>query len=287
MPLKRRTQAFTDVTTRTVWEALEEDALTFVVLRTILGMSPPEWAGLTQSELHSQIPQGVARTLDTRCRKDKPYFSRMRIRSASGETATLVAALVEIAVKSINLGAPAAASEVVHRINQVDTTEGLVSLQHVATQHVPFAVLLYERFLGRPFASHRDSVSESMGDVMESAVDELLSRRKVTFRRTKRAERVPGWDQAPDFFIPDEFHTVAVIEAKITSDDGTARDKTTRIIHLAELAEERARSGREPFEVIACADGRDLAFGSDLVRHVLLHNESYTLVSTLGTLALS
>ena len=63
---------------------------------------------------------------------------------------------------------------------------------HVAAAHVPYAVLLYERYLGRPFASHRDAVSELVGDVMESAIEECLSRARITFRKTKRAERMLG-----------------------------------------------------------------------------------------------
>ena len=56
------------------------------------------------------------------------------------------------------------------------------------------------------------------------------------FRKTKRAERVPGYDQAPDFFVPDEFNPSIVIEAKITGDDGTARDKVARIERLTGCA---------------------------------------------------
>lgn len=51
-------------------------------------------------------------------------------------------------------------------------------------------MLLYERFLGRPFAGHRDSVSELVGDVVETAVEGLLSRTGISNRKTKRAERV-------------------------------------------------------------------------------------------------
>ena len=37
------------------------------------------------------------------------------------------------------------------------------------------------------------------------------------------------FDPFPDFIVPDEFNPQVVIEAKITEDDGTARDKVTRI----------------------------------------------------------
>src|SRR5712671_4330084 len=48
----------------------------------------------------------------------------------------------------------------------------------------------------------------------------------------RAAERIPGFDQAPDFIIPDEFTPVALIEAKLAEDDGTARDKVTRVQRL-------------------------------------------------------
>jgi len=94
---------------------------------------------------------------------------------------------------------------------------------------LPYPVLLFERFLGRPFASHRDSVSELVGEIVEAAVKDVLTAAKVSFRETKRAERITGFDQAPDFIIPDEFNPVALIEAKLTEDDGTARATRYRV----------------------------------------------------------
>lgn len=118
-------------------------------------------------------------------------------------------------------------------------------------------MLLYERFLGRPFAGHRDSVSELVGDVLEAAIEGVLASGSISFRKTKRAERVYGFDQAPDFIIPDEFNPQVVIEAKITEDDGTARDKVTRVQHLASLAMQGRSLGDLPrFQVVACIGGR-------------------------------
>ena len=97
-------------------------------------------------------------------------------------------------------GAPPGAADTVHRLDKVDTSHGLESLRHVASQHVPYAMLLYERYLGRPFATHQDAVSEQVGDVMETAIEEHLARARIVFRKTKLAERVPGYDQAPDLF---------------------------------------------------------------------------------------
>jgi hypothetical protein len=99
-------------------------------------------------------------------------------------------------------------------------------------------------------------VSELVGDSLESVIEDVLTEAGISYRKTKRAERVPGFDQAPDFIIPSEFNPQVIIEAKITEDDGTARDKVTRIQHLGELSLARQSSGLPRFEVIACIGGR-------------------------------
>lgn len=279
--LKRHTMAFERFTEATLWDALREDALAFLVLRTILGLSPPEWADLARSERGSIIPQGFVRKLDVDCRLDREPFARQGNRRTTAWT-TRVEALVSVAVEYINQGAPDLSVISVHRLEKVDTAEGLISLQHVAAHGVPYAMLLYERYLGRPFASHRDSVSELVGDVMESAIEERLADAHISARKTKRAERIPGFDQAPDFVVPDEFNPAIVIEAKITNDDGTARDKATRIVHLAELRDQRARQGQPSFEVVACIDGRGFGVRREDMRRILL--QTHGKVFTLATL---
>lgn len=283
--LKRCTGAFADTTVATVTAALRADALAFVVLRTILGLSPPEWAELARSELGSDVDQNTARKLDVDVRHRRDLFEKVVSRPSSRKLALRAEALIEVAVRSIQLGAPAGAEDTVHRLRKADTDEGLVSLQHVANRHVPFAVLLYERYLGRPFASHGDSVSELVGDIMESAITDVLVRHGVTFRRTGRAERVPGFEQAPDFFIPSEFAPAVIIEAKITNDDGTARDKVARLKALAEMRDRRLREGKSSFEVVARIDGRGFGVRVQDMRDMLLatHGKVFTL-STLPAL---
>ena len=279
--LKRHTSAFRSLTESAIWTSLREDSLCFLVLRAILGMTPPEWADLAHSERGVEVPQGAARSLDSRCRSNHTYFARLS-RPRNATTLERVDALISVAVQYIGQGIPAGAEDTVYRLDKVDTGEGLTSLEHVAAQHVPYAVLLYERYLGRPFASHRDSVSELVGDVMENAIEQRLSRAGITFRKSGRAERVPGYDQAPDFFIPDEFSPTVVLEAKITGDDGTARDKVTRILHLTEMRDERVRKGLAKFEVVACIDGRGFGVRREDMRRMLLGTEGK--VFTLATL---
>jgi len=117
---------------------------------------------------------------------------------------------------------------------------------------------------------HRDSVSEIVGDSLESAIEDVLAKAGVSYRKTKRAERIAGFDQAPDFLIPSEFNVRAVIEAKLTKDDGTARDKVTRIQHLAQLSQPDGASTPPKFEVIACISGRGFGVRREDMRKLLL-----------------
>lgn len=129
----------------------------------------------------------------------------------------------------------------------------------------PYPVLLYERFLGRPYATHRDSVSELVGEVVEAAIKNVLTDAKVSFRETKRAEKIPGFDQTPDFIIPDEFTPVSLIEAKLTEDDGTARDKVARVQRLRMLRDEEGKD----YDVIACIAGRGFKVRREDMRRLL------------------
>ena len=169
------------------------------------------------------------------------------------------------ALRSLLVGAHTNVATLLHRLDKADTREGIRSLQPVADVGVPYPVLLYERFLGRPFASHRDSVSELVGEVVESAIKHVLTTAKVSFRETKRAERIAGFDQAPDFIIPDEFNPVALIEAKLTEDDGTARDKVSRVQRLRTLRDQAGHA----YDVIACIAGRGFKVRREDMRRLL------------------
>ena len=106
---------------------------------------------------------------------------------------------------------------------------------------------------------------------METAIEGLFSPAGVSYRKTKRAEKVPGFDQAPDFIVPDEFNPQIVIEAKIAEDDGTARDKVTRIQHLYSLSR-RGLAPTDPprFDVIACIGGRGFKIRREDMKKLLL-----------------
>lgn len=189
-------------------------------------------------------------------------------------------AMIDAGVRTLLAGVTDQVDAVLHRLDKADTREGIRSLQPVADIGVPYPVLLYERFLGRPFASHRDSVSELVGELVEGAIKDVLTAAKVSFRETKRAERINGFDQAPDFIIPDEFNPVALIEAKLTEDDGTARDKVSRVQRLRTLRDESGRS----YDVIACIAGRGFKVRREDMRRLLQATDGK--VFTLSTMHL-
>ncbi len=274
--LKRSTDAFADVTAATVAAAIEAAPVAFIVFRAILGFTPPEWAYVTTEMTGVIVDQGTARSIDRNMRV-QPLTPR-----PLGTTLTdqRIRMMIDSGVKTLLAGANTEVPAILHRLDKADTKEGIGSLQPVADLGVPYPVLLYERFLGRPFASHRDSVSELVGEVVEGAIKNVLTAARVSFRETKRAERIAGFDQAPDFIIPDEFNPAAVIEAKLTEDDGTARDKVTRVQRLRTLRDQAGQS----YDVIACIAGRGFKVRREDMRRLLQATDGK--VFTLSTMHL-
>lgn len=259
--LKRTTSGFTNVTPHTVLAAVVEAPISFVVFRAILGFSPPEWAHITTEMTGVRVDQNPARALDRTLRlcglTPRPI--------GAGVTSQRLVAMIEAGVQTLKEGAGAEVPALIHRLEKMDTKHGVDSLRNASDMGAPYAMLLYERFLGRPFASHRDAVSELVGEVVEGAIKKVLTAAKVTFRETKRAERIVGFDQAPDFMIPDEFAPVALIEAKLTEDDGTARDKVARVQRLRTLRDET----KKDYDVIACISGRGFKVRPQDMRRLL------------------
>jgi len=273
--LKKATGGFQSMSPELIVWAVRQNPMVLIVLRTMLGFTPPEWAYLATQRTGIEVTQGYVRNLDRTVRMSP-------LTPLGGERATneRVRALVETACQLLGAPAPEITLDKTHRLNKADTRNGPDSIRALSGMGVPYAMLLYERFLGRPFAGHRDSVSELVGDLLESAIEDRLSKAGISYRKTKRAERIAGFDQAPDFIIPSEFNPQVVIEAKITEDDGTARDKATRVQHLASLSQQ----GSE-FEVIACIAGRGFGVRREDMKKLLLatRGKVFTL-KTLGYL---
>lgn len=121
--LRTHTAAFRKFNEASIWSAFRADSLSFVVLRTILGLSAPEWAELARSERESDITQGSARTLDARVRHEREYLAVLSpVRSAA--TYRRVNALISVAVEYIGRGIMPIGEDMIHRLNKADTIAG-------------------------------------------------------------------------------------------------------------------------------------------------------------------
>lgn len=276
--LKAATSGFKDLSPDKIFPLVVREPIVLVVLRSILGFTPPEWGDLATQRTGISVTQGAIRSLDRQVRMEPEKPLRL-----SGIKKERIQAIIETACHLLTESAPKVNGDQIHRLDKADTRNGLDSLQHLSGMGAPYAMLLYERFLGRPFAGHRDSVSELVGDSLESAIEEVLSKGGISYRKTKRAEKIEGFDQAPDFIIPSEFNPQIIIEAKITADDGTARDKVTRIQHLGSLSMEGRSKENPKYEVIACIGGR--GFGvrrEDMKKMIIAARGKVFTLKTLG-----
>lgn len=272
--VKETTRCFQEFGRASLLDAIRRDPLSFVVVRAILGLTPSEWAYLATTRTGIEVSQGVSRTYNKRAIESGRLPESDRLFALLDTACDLVAA------------SPEKSDGCIHRLDKIDTHEGLASLCEVAAKgSVRYSELLFERFLGRPFATVRDANSERVGEVLEDEIEDRLRVSGVPYHRTQKAERFEDLDQAPDFLIPSASRTAAVIEAKYTEDDGTARDKVTRIVHLRELSEERERAVEGAgFAVIAVIDGRGFGVRSSDIEKVLLAARGK--VFTLATLDL-
>lgn len=278
--LKAATSGFSELSPDRVFEIVVNEPIALIVLRSMLGFTPPEWGYLAAQHTRVDVSQGFARALDRRVRLSPSH--PIKVTDCTKER---LRALIETACHLLSNNVPKVNGNQLHRLNKADTKNGLESLRHLSRMGAPYAMLLYERFLGRPFAGHRDSVSDLVGDSLESAIEDVLSKAGISYRKTKRAEKIEGFDQTPDFIVPSEFNPQIIIEAKITEDDGTARDKVTRIQHLGELSMAGQKNGNPKYEVIACIGGR--GFGvrrEDMKKMIIATRGKVFTLKTLGQL---
>jgi len=169
--LKCATQGFSVITVEKALPVVQATPIAFIVLRSMLGFTPPEWAYLATLQTGVEVSQGFVRALDRKIR-----LSPLSPLADGKVTVERVKALIDTACRLLKEGAPPASPDKIHRLDKADTKMGLSGLQTLAGMGVPYAMLLYERFLGRPFAGHRDSVSDLVGNSLEAAVEDALSK---------------------------------------------------------------------------------------------------------------
>ncbi len=260
--VRKATRDGSQLTGRTLLAAIAEEPRAWLVIRCIVGVSPGEAAYIAAEQASGAgyrliVTQEEIRDIDARAKRgerllfDKPPRGRKQLRYDQ-----LLRELVPWLAEAIRYPAPELPADRVHRFDKIDTTGGRVTIARAfAADSVPYSELLYERLLGRPYVSHRDSVSRIVGRLVEQAVEQLLERHHIEGRATRSREKIQGFPQAPDFLVPsDAPKTKVIIEAKLTEDDGTARDKVARVQTLRQYENERPVAKRRT--IIAVIDGR-------------------------------
>jgi len=66
--------------------------------------------------------------------------------------------------------------------------------------------------------------------------------------------------------VPNEFNSAVIIEAKLTEDDGTARDKVSRVQNLRSIRDRE----RKDYEIVACIAGRGFTVRREDIRRLLV-----------------
>lgn len=275
--------------------AIAQDPRAWLVLRCILGVSPGEAGYLASEEAATRghdlvVDQTAIRDLDARAKRgERLLFDRPAPRKSEREGDHLIRRLAPLLGEVLQLPPMKSDPDVVHRLDKIDTANGQTSVTAAFREGVAYSDLLYERLLGRPYASHRDSVSGIVGGLIEDAIAELLDAYGVDHLMARAREKVPGFEQAPDCRIPGA-HPKVIIEAKLTEDDGTARDKVARVQTLRSYEDRKTASQR--CQIVAVIDGRGFAHRmADLKRlmnatdgHVYTLSELDLLVGVGGVL---
>lgn len=260
-----QTRCGSDLSSDALLRAIEREPRAWVVLRSILGFTPGEmfwvvWRETAGSGNGVNVSQTDARELDLAARRgEQLVFSPGKARLARERRRDeLVRRALPPIANVLQRSAPEVESGSVHRLDKIDTRGGPETVAGlIRSGQVAYSELLYERVLGRPFATHRDSVSDIVGKMVEGAVQALLDEHLIDGRQTRYREKVATFPQAPDFLIPsDPGKTRLIIEAKLTEDDGTARDKAARIQTLRGYEDRRRATGDEPRQIVAVVEGR-------------------------------
>lgn len=238
--LADETNQFSDVSVETLSAALSREPAALAPLRMIVGFTHNELAVAVKLVDPTQtITGGRVKSFE---RSPRPATDNPARRALIEAVAATVIALMERSI----LPVPDTSAEVFHsKLDKRDTREGWESVARDATG-VPYAALLYQRYVGGVWRQVQDAYSEAKGDaLLERPLAALLERERIPYYQsrvgasgaTETAQRF-GINPGPDFLLPDTSPTV-VIESKIGEDGGTVRDKAARIRSLAQAANQR------------------------------------------------
>jgi hypothetical protein len=216
---------FSKVDVDSLAEVIQAAPKTLRIFRLLLGFTTQEFAAST-------VPVAVG--LEQKELTPGRVKSMESGRPAPKNAAKLAAAVVDRAIRGELFPAPE--GEVRSKINKPDTADGWESVREYATNGVPFAVFLHQRYYGGAFRQLLDATSSLRGDIVEDAVEALFTDNKINFIRTGPANHEVIEQRfgltvkpAPDFVVHDANGQLrAMLECKQANDGGTARDKAAR-----------------------------------------------------------
>lgn len=251
--LDETTDGFTRVNLETLRTALLRDGAALAALRMIVGFTHSELAAASRIVAPAKpISASSIKALE----RKSPPGSAAAVEKRTATIETLSLAVLDIMSGAI-LTVPAASAEAFHsKLDKRDTREGWSSVAR-DSGGVPYAALLYQRYVGGVWRQVQDAYSEVKGDaLLEVPLSMLLEREKVPYHRAPRGgagasqtAKQFGISPGPDFLLPNTNPTV-IIESKIGEDGGTVRDKAARIKNLA------SAGGQRGLVVCAVIDGK-------------------------------
>ena len=276
--LASATEGFTRTDTEALAAAIRSTSRALAPLRMILGLTYNELA------VAMRLVDGSSRVSGNALKN----FERGELASQLTERQEKMVAAITKTVSAVMhrdiLQVPQAALSHFHsKLDKRDTTDGWRSVA-ADSSGVPYAALLYQRYVGGVWRQVQDAYSEVKGDaLLEYPLRDLLTQHNVPHHHTRSGatgaeetmERY-GVSPGPDFVVPDESPTL-VIEAKVGEDGGTVRDKAARIRTMAETASGR---GLTPCALI---DGKGWSERPNALLDVVLATQGRTY--TLSTLS--
>lgn len=114
--LKKETGEFRTFDPQALVDAVSMDPMVMIVVRAMLGFTPPEWAYMAIQKTGVEVTQGFVRSLDRNIRMGKFSFAR-----ATETSRTRVLALIRTACDLLTTPTPVAGTDKLHRLEKADT----------------------------------------------------------------------------------------------------------------------------------------------------------------------
>jgi hypothetical protein len=120
--LKQATGGFRNLAPETVQGCVLSNPISLIVIRTMLGFTPPEWAYVASQHAKIDVPQNFVRSLDRKVR-----MAPLAPLKANGATAARLKALAEVACALLTAGVPRTLTGCIVSTRQIPGREWTVS----------------------------------------------------------------------------------------------------------------------------------------------------------------